>query len=77
MTQYLGFPHYGDEYKVMGLAPYGKPAQIDAMRDIVHVQSDGTFRLNLDYFTHHSAGLDMVWQGGMPVIGPVYSQHLI
>ena len=25
MTQYLGFPHYGDEYKVMGLAPYGKP----------------------------------------------------
>jgi carbamoyltransferase len=77
MTQYLGFPHYGDEYKVMGLAPYGRPANIDAMRDIVHVQSDGTFRLNLDYFTHHSAGLDMVWQGGMPVIGPVYSQHLI
>ena len=26
LTQYLGFPHYGDEYKVMGLAPYGKPA---------------------------------------------------
>ncbi|MEA2414312.1 MAG: carbamoyltransferase, partial [Thermoanaerobaculia bacterium] len=76
MTQFLGFPHYGDEYKVMGLAPYGKPTQIDAMRDIVRVQSDGTFRLNLDYFTHHSAGLDMVWQGGMPVIGPVFSQHL-
>src|SRR5882762_5430585 len=77
MTQYLGFPHYGDEYKVMGLAPYGKPSQIEAMRDIVNVQGDGTFRLNLDYFTHHTAGLDMVWQGGMPVIGPVYSQQLI
>jgi carbamoyltransferase len=76
ITQYLGFPHYGDEYKVMGLAPYGKPAMMDAMRDIVRV-SGGRFALNLDYFTHHSAGLDMVWQGGSPVIGPVYSQHLI
>ncbi|MGH7487661.1 MAG: carbamoyltransferase N-terminal domain-containing protein, partial [bacterium] len=77
LTQYLGFPHYGDEYKVMGLAPYGQPLQLEAMRDIVRVQSDGTFRLNLDYFTHHSAGLDMVWQGGMPVIGPVFSQYLV
>ena len=76
MTQYLGFPHYGDEYKVMGLAPYGKPAYMDAMRDIVHVKN-GRFALNLDYFTHHTVGLDMVWQGGSPVIGPVYSQKLI
>jgi carbamoyltransferase len=76
MTQYLGFPHYGDEYKVMGLAPYGKPAFMDAMRDIVHVQ-DGRFSLNLDYFTHHTVGLDMVWQGGSPVIGPVYSEKLV
>jgi carbamoyltransferase len=76
-THLLGFELNADEYKVMGLAPYGKPSQIAAMRDIVRVQTDGTFRLNLDYFTHHSAGLDMVWQGGMPVIGPVYSQHLV
>jgi carbamoyltransferase len=76
ITQYLGFPHYGDEYKVMGLAPYGKPAMMEAMRDIVRVKK-GRFALNLDYFTHHSIGLDMVWQGGAPVIGPVFSQHLI
>jgi carbamoyltransferase len=76
MTQYLGFPHYGDEYKVMGLAPYGAPTFLPAMRDIVHVQDHG-FELNLDYFTHHSAGLDMVWLGGSPVIGPVFSQKLI
>ncbi len=76
ITQYLGFPHYGDEYKVMGLAPYGKPSMLDEMRDIVRVKR-GRFTLNLDYFTHHSAGLDMVWQGGAPVIGPVFSQHLI
>ncbi|HEX2832963.1 MAG TPA: carbamoyltransferase C-terminal domain-containing protein [Thermoanaerobaculia bacterium] len=77
MTQYLGFPHYGDEYKVMGLAPYGKPAFLNEMRDIVQVSKDGRFALNLDYFTHHSRGLDMIWQGGSPVIGPVFSEKLI
>jgi carbamoyltransferase len=76
MTQYLGFPHYGDEYKVMGLAPYGKPAFMSEMRDIVQVK-DGRFALNLDYFTHHTVGLDMVWQGGSPAIGPVYSEKLV
>jgi carbamoyltransferase len=76
MTQYLGFPNYGDEYKVMGLAPYGKPAFLREMREIVQVK-DGRFALNLDYFTHHTVGLDMVWQGGSPVIGPVYSQKLV
>src|ERR1043166_6389121 len=76
LTQFLGFPHYGDEYKVMGLAPYGKPAMMEAMRDIVHVRG-GRFALNTDYFTHHTAGLDMVWQGGAPAIGPVYSEKLI
>src|SRR5438874_1000957 len=72
ITQYLGFPHYGDEYKVMGLAPYGKPLFMTEMRDIVRVKRRG-FELNLDYFTHHSAGLDMVWQGGPPAIGPIHS----
>jgi carbamoyltransferase len=76
MTQYLGFPHYGDEYKVMGLAPYGRASFMNEMRDIVRV-ANGRFELNLDYFTHHSAGLDMVWQGGSPVIGPVFSEKLI
>jgi carbamoyltransferase len=76
MTQYLGFPNYGDEYKVMGLAPYGTPRFMDEMRDIVRVE-EGRFRLNLDYFTHHTVGLQMVWQGGSPVIGPVYSEKLV
>jgi carbamoyltransferase len=76
MTQYLGFPNYGDEYKVMGLAPYGKPSFLAEMRDIVQVH-EGGFALNLDYFTHHTVGLDMVWQGGSPVIGPVFSEKLV
>lgn len=53
ITQYLGFLHYGDEYKVMGLAPYGQPHYIAKMRRIVRLNSDGTFRLDLAYFRHH------------------------
>src|SRR5439155_25377777 len=34
------------------------------------------FALNLDYFMHHSIGLDMVWRGGAPVIGPIFSPRL-
>ena len=44
MTQYLGFPHYGDEYKVMGLAPYGKPAYLPEMRRIVRLLEGGALR---------------------------------
>ena len=34
-TQLLGFPHYGDEYKVMGMAPYGRPVYTDQLHDVV------------------------------------------
>ena len=37
LTQYLGFPNYGDEYKVMGLAPYGEPRFMAEMRQIVNL----------------------------------------
>ncbi|MGB8061712.1 MAG: carbamoyltransferase N-terminal domain-containing protein [Candidatus Sulfotelmatobacter sp.] len=47
MTQYLGFPHYGDEYNVMRLAPYGKPIFLDEMRKIVRLQNGGCFDLDV------------------------------
>ena len=40
ITQFLGFPNYGDEYKVMGLAPYGKTCYMEEMREIIKIQSD-------------------------------------
>jgi carbamoyltransferase len=43
IIQYLGFPHYGDEYKVMGLAPYGRPTLIEAMRQTAQLRPDGTY----------------------------------
>jgi len=74
-TQFLGFPHYGDEGKVMGLAPYGQPRFLDEFRDIIRREENGRFRLNLDYFRHHSEGVEMTWDTGSPVIGRVYSDQ--
>jgi carbamoyltransferase len=75
-TQLLGFPKYGDEYKMMGLSAYGKPRFAQQVRDVVRVEGDQV-RLNLDYFIHHSTGVEMTWDGGEPVIGPVYSRKMI
>jgi carbamoyltransferase len=72
-TQFLGFPHYGDEGKVMGLAPYGRPRFIQQFREIISTEESGQFRLNLDYFRHHSEGVEMTWDQGSPVIGRVFS----
>jgi len=77
LTQYLGFPSYGDEYKVMGLAAYGEPEYLDAFRKMVRLKNKGRFELNLDYFLHHSAGVSMTWDGGAPSIDRVYSDELV
>lgn len=74
-TQFIGFPHYGDEGKVMGLAPYGKPRFIEEFRDIIRSADNGQFRLNLDYFRHHAEGVDMSWDEGSPVIGRIFSEE--
>jgi len=76
LTQYLGFPNYGDEYKVMGLAPYGEPKYLAEMRTIVQLQDDGTYKLNLDYFRHHKEKIDYEWESGEPRIGTLFSEAL-
>ena len=76
-TQFLGFPHYGDEGKVMGLAPYGEPRFIDQFREIIRTEERGQFRLNLDYFRHHAEGVEMTWDQGSPVIGRIFSDAFV
>src|SRR5262249_19925423 len=76
LTQYLGFPHYGDEYKVMGLAPYGRPVFLDAMRDIVRLHADGSYELNLRYFRHHREYVPYQWSDGSPHVGDLFSPAL-
>lgn len=77
ITQYLGFKKYGDEYKVMGLAPYGKPAYAEAISRLVRLDAGGGFRLDLDYFRHWSGEITMSWESGEPVVPDVYTDRLI
>ncbi len=77
ISQWLGFPKYGDEGKVMGLAPYGQPRYLDELRKIVRVQRDGTFELDMDYFTLWGPGSFMTWEDGEPVLSTMFSGKLV
>jgi carbamoyltransferase len=76
LTQYLGFPHYGDEYKVMGLAPYGRPTYVDVLRRLVRLTPRGRFELDLEHFRHHREGFQYRWSDGAPVVGNLFSDRL-
>ncbi len=76
ITQYLGFPHYGDEYKIMGLAPYGAPRYLPQMREIVLLKSDGSYELDLRYFRHQKEKIAYEWQGGAPEFADLFTPAL-
>src|SRR5215470_15745683 len=81
VTQYLGFLKFGDEYKVMGLAAYGLPEQLEFFRDIVRFENGSSrngFRLGLDYFSHHLTGPEMSWAeaGKTPTLGKLFSEAM-
>jgi carbamoyltransferase len=76
-TQLLGFPYYGDEYKVMGLAPYGQPIYTDRLRDVLDFRSDGLFRLNQRYFRSAKSGIISYGDDHIPVVAPLYSDYMI
>jgi carbamoyltransferase len=76
VTQFLGFPKYGDEYKMMGLSAYGEPRYVRDVRDVVRIDRDQV-RLNLEYFRHHTEGVEMTWNGGEPALGTVYTKKFV
>jgi carbamoyltransferase len=53
ITAHLGFKVNGGEGKVMGLASYGQPVYLPVLMDMIDVREDGSFRMNLDYFSFH------------------------
>ena len=74
-TQYLGFPNYGDEYKVMGLAPYGEPQFTSVIGEIVRTLPGG-FELDLRFFRHHRERVPYTWSDGEPQVGALFSEQL-
>jgi carbamoyltransferase len=61
ITQFLGFNNYGDEYKVMGLAPYGKPTCVNKLKNILLLNDNGSFKLNLEYYKFHKSHQEYQW----------------
>lgn len=76
MTQYLGFPHYGDEYKVMGLAPYGEPEYIDKLRKLVILKDNGLFELDLSYFNATKSGVVSYGEDHIPVVADLFGPKI-
>jgi carbamoyltransferase len=75
-TQYLGFPHYGDEYKVMGLAPYGNPLYLDEVRKLLYFKEDGLFDWDSEYFANPNE-IKMDMESNIPKISDLYGQKFI
>jgi carbamoyltransferase len=76
LTQYLGFTQFGDEYKVMGLAPYGTPDYASKLRQVLRLLPEGDIALDLSYFSHWTSSGGTTWNGGAPVNDQVYSPRL-
>ncbi|NDC76355.1 MAG: carbamoyltransferase [Chitinophagia bacterium] len=75
-TQFLGFPHYGDEYKVMGLAPYGEPRYVDKVLELVHLKPEGLFGWDARYFVPPSqAGFEYI--DHVPSVGNLYASPFL
>jgi carbamoyltransferase len=77
LTHFLGFKRYGDEYKVMGLAPYGTDRFRPEMERLVSLETGGGFKLGLNYFRHHRGQVLMQWENREPVAGDYYSKDFV
>lgn len=75
-TQYLGFPHYGDEYKVMGLAPYGEPKYVDQIREILQFDADGLFSWDADYFENPN-DMKLGYENNIPTVSVLFSKKMV
>lgn len=76
-TQLLGFPHYGDEYKIMGMAPYGEARYVSQMQDVVKLKPNGFFALNLAYFRKGTSGIISYNKDHVPAVAPLYSKLML
>jgi carbamoyltransferase len=77
ITQHLGFKKYGDEYKVMGLAPYGTPAHTEPIQTLVNLEPGGQFSLDLECFRHWTGEISMSWDSGEPNVPDIFTDRLI
>ncbi|WP_435163287.1 carbamoyltransferase family protein [Candidatus Pelagibacter bacterium nBUS_25] len=75
-TQFLGFRRYGDEYKVMSLASYGKPKFTTKIREMIEIDGQFNFKLNLKYFNHHKIGFNLFNATGYPIFNDLFTREI-
>src|SRR5579864_2853986 len=74
ICQFIGYDSYGDEGKVMGLAPYGEDTYKEFFDRLVRLKPKGRFELNLEYFLHHTEGVDYSFdEQGHPTVAPLFA----
>ncbi len=74
-TQFLGFPYYGDEYKVMGLSPYGKPKYLDELRSIIWSGKKSIINWDKSFFNLNNGAIK--YQNNQPVVPEIFSNNFI
>ena len=74
-TAYLGFSVNEDEYKVMGLAAYGRPTMVDKVRRLIRSTPDGAFALDLDYFDFHTTAARSFSSRFVDLFGPPRNRY--
>src|SRR4029077_722460 len=74
-TAYLGFAVNEDEYKVMGLAAYGRPTPGDAVRQLIKRTPDGAFVLDMSYFEYHTTAARSYSSRFVALFGPPRSAY--
>lgn len=74
-TQYLGFPHYGDEYKVMGLAPYGEAKYVDEIKKMLHFTDNGLFEWDQKFFTP-ATKIKLDYEENIPSVSQLYTSKI-
>jgi carbamoyltransferase len=74
-TAYLGFKVNEDEYKVMGLAGYGRPTLVEQVRRVIRRTPDGAFALNLNYFDFHTTAVRSYSSRFVELFGPARNPY--
>ena len=74
-TQFLGFPHYGDEYKVMGLAPYGQPTMVEKVKKVLRFTDNGLFDWDARYFRSAREVVITYNNDHVPEVGNLFSPY--
>ncbi len=76
MTQYLGFPYFGDEFKVMGLSSYGTARYVNVLRELITETPEG-FRLNLEAFPILTKPIQFTIEKGQPYVASFFNERVI